>query len=91
MALHDVTDTAHHEACNVPITAGQWHRFDMLTNLTPHADGFCVAFLDDRKIAEWSGPTWWDDIVPPFYGFGVYGGWNDSAPLLMQVREFSVA
>lgn len=87
---HTEAHPEYHEACNVPIVAAHWYRFDMFTNLTLHADGFCIATLDDKRIAQWDGPTWWDQIIPPFYGFGVYGGWNGSAPLLMQVREFSV-
>ena len=90
ICTHTEAEPGYHEACRVSIVAGQWYRFDLFANLTPGTDGFCVASLNDKKIAAWDGPTWWDDKVPPFYGFGVYGGWNGSDPLLMQVREFSV-
>ena len=91
ICTHTEAAPGYHEACRVKITGGLWHRFDMLANLTHEADGFCVAFLDDVKIAEWTGPTWWDDKTPPFYGFGVYGGWSPvNEAMLMHVREFSV-
>lgn len=80
----------YHEAANVAITAGRWYTLQLLANITPNSAGFCTAVLDDECIAHWAGPTWWSDAVPPFYGFGVYGGWNGSDPMAMHVAEFSV-
>ena len=81
----------YNEACNVAVAENTWYSLAILANLTPGGDGYFRTTLDGEVIATLSaGPTWWDDAAPPFYGFGVYGGWNGSDPMTMEVSDFTV-